>query len=149
MAEIKWIVSTRSGNPVTVLDTGLNALASSAAAISSAIDNDADLDTYADFQLSVTFGSAPTDASICSLYLVRTVDGTNFEDASTTGPVVPRGGFVGAFSVRAVTSAQVMILKEVLLPPRDFKVMLVNSTNQAFPASGSTVKMLTYKQQVV
>jgi hypothetical protein len=144
MASVTW----EQNRDVTALTTELNSLANNAAAISSAIDNDTDLDVYADFELVVTYGSNPTDQSLVELYVVRTVDGTNYEDASTTGPVVPRTGYVGGFSLRAVTTAQRIVIPEVRLPPRDFKVFVINKSGQTTAASGNTVKLKTYRQQV-
>lgn len=144
MADVKWV----QNRDLSILTTDLNSLANNAAALSSAIDNDTDLDVYADFELVVTYGTNPTNQSLVELYIVRTVDGTNFEDASTTGPVVPRGGFVGGFSLQATTSAQRIVIPEVRLPPRDFKVMVINKSGQTMAASGNTLKAKTYKYQI-
>jgi hypothetical protein len=151
MSAVKWLNSTRSGNPISVLTTELNSLASTGSAITaSAIDNDTDHDMYADFELVITYGSAPTAGSLIELYVVRTVDGTNFEDGSTTGPVVPASGFAGAFVLRAVTTAQRMIVPGVAIPPRDFHVMVVaKTTGQTAAASGNTLKALFYGEQIV
>jgi hypothetical protein len=144
MASVKW----EQNRDVTALDTALNSLANNAAALSAAIDNDADLDVYADIELVVTYGTNPTDQSLVECYVVRTIDGTNFEDASTTGPILPRASFVGGFSLRAVTTAQRIVIPEVRLPPRDFKIFVVNKSGQAMAASGNTVKLKTYRLQV-
>lgn len=151
MAAEKWLQSTRSGNPISVLTTELNSLTTTGSAITgSAIDNDTDLDIYADFELVITYGTGPTAGSAIELYIVRTVDGTNFEDASTTGPIVPQGGFVGAFILRSVTTAQRMIIPGVPIPPRDFHVMVVaKTTGQTAAASGNTLKAFFYGRQSV
>jgi len=144
MSSVKW----QQNRDLSILTTELNSLASTAAVLSAAIDNDSDLDTHADFELVVTFGSSPTNFSLVELYLVRTVDGTNYDDASATGPILPRNGFIGGFSVRNVTTAQRIVIPGVELPPRDFKLLIVNATNQAFPSSGNTLKAHTYRKQV-
>jgi hypothetical protein len=154
MSDIKWRSSTRSGNAsgVDILTTELNSLANNAgSAPSTAVPNDTgnvDLDFYVDLELTVTFGSAPTDGFAVECYVVRQIDGSNYEDASSSGPIVPRNGFVGSFLVRNVTTAQRIIIPGVVLPPRDFKLMVVNKTGQAFPASGSKVRGYFYKEQV-
>jgi hypothetical protein len=149
MASIKWALSGRSGNPVTLLTTELNSLGVDAAALTAAIDNDADHDTFADFELFVNFSGTPGGPESVDLYAVRSVDGTNFEDASATGPIRPRAQLLGAFLAQANSTDQRLILSEVRLPPRDFKLMLYNRTTSAFGASANTLKMLTYTLAVV
>ena len=123
----------------TVLSTGLNSRPSDEGAISAALTVDALL--YADFELAVTFGVAPTAGKVCELYLVRQIDGTNDEDYSTSSVAYgPANGYVGAFPVRAVTTAQRIIVPGVLLPSLDFKVLLINRTGQTMAASGNTLK---------
>lgn len=127
------------------MSTELDALASGSAIIGAAVDNDLG-DLYCDLELNVTFASAPAAGGFIDVYFVRTIDGTNYEDAVTgASEVPPANGYVGSFFTRAVTSAQKMGLNEVRLPGRDFKLYVVNNTNQAFPASGSTVKAFFYR----
>ncbi len=148
MGAVQLKASARASNPVTCLSTELNSLANNSGALSAAISNDAsdELDLYMDLELAVTFGTAPTADSLCEIYIVRTVDGTNYEDNSTEGR--PRDGYVGGFVLDNVTSAQRLVLRQVPCPPRDFKVYLLNKSGQAFPASGSTVGAFFYTNQV-
>lgn len=150
MAAEKWLLSTRSGNPVTVMTTELNSLTTTGSAISSAIDNDADRDMYADVELLIDYGTGPTAGSVIELYHIRTVDGTNFEDGSTTGPVVPQSGYVGAFVLRNTTDTQRIIIPGVPIPPRDFKALIVaRTTGQTAQASGNTLVYFFYGRQSV
>lgn len=148
-ATIRWKASARATNPATVLSTGLDALANNAGALSAAESNDAaaELDLYADAELVVTFGTAPTENSLVELYIVRTVDGTNYEDNGTEGR--PADGYVGGFILDNVTTAQRIMLRGIRLPPRDFKIYALNKSGQAFPASGSTIKLYYYTEQAV
>ena len=140
----------RSGAPIMFVSTELNSLGAGSWAISSAIDADADLDLEVDLFLSVTFGSAPPADTPIYCYMVRSLgDGSTFEDGATSGPVLPKNGGVGQWLVRSVNTAQVMCIPNVRLPAADFKLMIGNGTNQAFPASGSTVKAVPSKLQVV
>lgn len=145
MASVLWEHSTRGGNPLTVMSTQLDALASGSGAIGAEVDNGDALDLYCDAELVVTFGTAPADGGTVDLYFVRQVDGTNYEDAVTgASEVPPRNGYVGSFFVRNATANRIVI-PECRCPPRDFKFYVVNNTNQAFPASGSTVKAFFYR----
>jgi hypothetical protein len=133
---------------VSVMTTELNALASSTGkAISAAIDNSAleQGDLFDDLELTVTFASAPTAGSVVELYLLTSIDaGTSYADGSTT--VLPQGSlFVGGFAVRAVNTIQRMHLRGVALPPGLFKYLVQNTTNQAFPATGSTLERNPYQ----
>lgn len=150
MTALKWLQSTRSGNPVNLMTTELDSLGTTGSALSAAIDNDADLDMLMDLFLTIDYGSAPTAGSRIECYVVRSYDGTNFEDASTTGPVVPQGGYVGAFVLTATTNTQILCLPGVSVPPEDFKVMVVaKTTGQTAVSSGNTLKALFYGEQIV
>lgn len=136
----------------TVMSTELNALTQpTGKAISSALDNsDAvaqpTLDLFADLELKVTFASAPTAGTVVELYLLPSIDGTVYPDGSAS--ILPQSSlYVGGFAVRAVTTAQVMVLRGVALPPGSFKLLVQNTTNVAFPATGSTLRMNTYQIQ--
>jgi hypothetical protein len=143
-----FLQKLRSTTPVTVLSTELNSLANNAAALSVTLTQESEGDFYGEFELVVTFGTAPSSNSTVEMYFVKTVDGTNFEDASTTGPVTPQAPDY-IFTVRNVTTTQRRVSPKLLLPSRDFKILLVNKTGQPFQASGNTLKMLKVSEQAV
>jgi hypothetical protein len=139
----------------TVMSTELNAIvASSGKAISSALSNGADAtsahgDLFADLELAVDFVTAPTAGTVVELYLLPSIDGgTTYPDGSTS--ILPQSSlYVGGFAVRNTTAAQVMVLRGVALPPGYYKYLVQNTTNQAFPATGSTLRQNTYQLQSV
>lgn len=119
-----------------------------ASSAGTAQDNSSNLDLYADFVLSVTFGSAPTAGDTCDLYLLPSVDGgTNYSDAAVAA-TPPKELFAGSFYLRAVTTAQVVVLANVQIPEK-WKACLVNNSGQSFPASGSTLKYQSWHLQSV
>lgn len=149
MASIKLEAASIS----TVLSTELNSLANAAAALGTEYDNSSNLYLWATFELNVTFGSSPTAGNTVDLYIIPAPDGTNYDD-NTTGAsgAAPSTSYVGGFPLRAVTSAQKVplgVVRRIDLPPTKFKVFVVNGSGQAFPASGSTVKMIPYRYQSV
>lgn len=148
MAQIQLSPSGRATDPAPLLSAELNSLANNAGALSSsAIENVSDLDLYVDIELVATFGVAPAANTTLDVYFVRSVDGVNFEDASAAAP--PQNGFVGSFPVQAITSVQRMVLPQILCPPRDFKVFVVNNaTGQALAAAGNTLKGYFYRLSV-
>lgn len=154
MASVKW----EAASIASLATTELNSLANNAAALGAEYDNTpGGANNYEAglFELNVTFGTNPTAGAPVELYLIPAADGTNYDDGSATGPVAPTNSFIGACYVRAVTTAQKMILGvpgavlgPILLPPVKFKMLVYNKSGQAFPASGSTLKMVPYRRQV-
>lgn len=145
---IKW---DNSLSVVSVLTTELNSLANNAAAITAtAFDNTSNLAERGDIELVATWGTNPTADSVVECYFARTADqGSNYEDASTTGPIVPGNGYVGAFILRAVTTAQRIIIPRVELPPYKMHVLVVNKSGQTTAASGNTLKIYPYRRTIV
>lgn len=137
----------------TVMSTELNAVAATTGkAISSAIVNDDSvaqptLDLFADLELAVDFVTAPTAGTVVELYLLPSIDGgTTYPDGSTS--ILPQTSlYVGGFAVRNTTAAQVMVIRGIALPPGYYKYLVQNTTNQAFPATGSTLRQNTYQIQ--
>lgn len=145
MSTIQW---TTPASIETVLSTELNSLASAAGAVSDVLTSDRKL--YGDLELVVTFGTAPTDGSLVEVYVATRQDGTNFEDYATgASGYGPRAGFVGGFPVRNVTTGQRIHLRQVVLPPVDFRIYVLNRTGQSMAASGNTVKLRRYTEEVV
>ncbi len=138
----------------TLASTELNSLANNAGALGAEYDNATNLYMYGVFELNVTFGTNPTAGNTVDLYIIPAPDGTNYDD-NTTGAsgAAPITTYVGGFPLRAVTTAQKVPLglglTLVNLPPTKFKAFLLNKSGQAFPASGSTVKMVPYRYQSV
>lgn len=139
------------GSQATLLSTGLNSLANNALALSSAYDNTqaaaGDGYTLCDVELVVTYGVAPTANTGCTLWLLGTQDGTNYEDgdASTTPARLPDA----VFPLRAVTTAQ-RVIRRVWLPWGASKALLKNDgTGQAMASSGNTLKVRPVARQGV
>lgn len=141
-----WTAGVSRGN---VLSTELNSLANAGlTAVGAELANQTNLDVWAIAVLSVTFGSAPTLNSICALYAVCAVDGTNYESGSATIRY-PQDSFVGSFQLYNSTSALIYASKPFMLRPFKTKFALLNNSGQAFPASGSTVALWTFNRSIV
>jgi len=148
MATIKYIL----GSITTIADTELNGLTNNTGVLGKEYVNSTGLYIRGLFQLSVTWGSAPTVDTEVRLYLAKSLDDTNYEDGSAT--IMQANNFVGSFIVRAVTTAQVMTLRGLQgewteLPPTKFKPILYNASGQAFPSTGNLLKLLPYGLQSV
>ena len=140
MATIKWTAYTDRS---TVLTTELNALANAGrSAAGTEINNATNLDRWGKFELAVTFGTAPSAGGYVEIYAVTAPDGTNYEDGSNTvDPGTHK--LIDRIPVRAVTTAQRLTGRQFSLEPAKTKFLLLNGSGQAFPASGSTLKLYT------
>jgi hypothetical protein len=146
--QVKW--SSYAAALASGLTTELNSLANgSYSAVGSEIDNAASgaHHMYADFELGVTYGSAPSAGGYVALFLVQAIDGTNYQDGG--GSVAPPAtAWVGNFPLRQVTTAQRVALRHVLLPNSKFKLVAQNNAGQAMAASGNTLGYRAYNEEV-
>jgi len=140
------ITNTR-GTIQTLLTTELNSLANNTNAISgSAITFTNAGHLQAEIELVVTFGTAPTANTCLTLWLLREVDGTNYEDGGSS--VTPGRAPDAFFPLRAVTTAQRIIMPITNMPPGTAYVLVRNDgTGQTTAASANTVKIRTFTQQ--
>lgn len=125
----------------TLLSTELNSLANNTNAVhASSVTITSSTFVRAELELVVTYGTAPTANSSVLVWLLREVDGTNFEDggASVTPTRVPDA----IFTLRAVTTAQRIIVPIDLPPGTTVRPLVRNdATGQAMAASGNTLKL--------
>lgn len=147
MASIKWEAAAIA----TLASTELNSLANGSAALGAEYDNATNLYTFGLFECNVTFGTNPTAGNLINLYLIPAPDGTNYDDSASPYPPT---AYVGGFAVRAVTTAQkiplgLAVFGLVALPPTKFKMLVLNNAGFAFPASGTTIKMVPHRLQSV
>ena len=134
-------VKNSRGTIKTALDTALNSMANNTNVLSSAVSFEtADQGMqFCEGELVVTFGSAPTANTSFCCWLLREIDGTNYEDGGTS--VTPTRPPDLIFTVRAVTTAQ-RIIAVCDLPPGTVKALLRNDgTGQAIASSGNTLKI--------
>lgn len=144
MASFQWEADTIQ----TLMTTELDALANGSSAIAATgYDPTSTGYTHGEFELNVTFGSAPTAEATVDLYLIPAMDGTNYATTATgASPVQPSTAYAGGFPCKANTSAQKIPLGvgqagKLELPACPFKAYVKNGSGQAFPANSSTLKM--------
>lgn len=143
MAETKFTAKETAEN---VLTTELNGLTNTSRKTSAAFSNDAattERFLYADFELSLGTQTARTGSPNVVMYILPEVDGTNYATGSDT--ITPSSELIaGVFTFPADATAHRTILRGVLLPPSNFKVLIINNTSQTFNATGNTLKMQRY-----
>lgn len=145
--EAAW--SSKSGATGGQLTTELNSLAvatsgsTGVSTAASAYDNtgSTDLDQYGAFQLAVDFASAPTAGGSVEVYANETLDGSNY----APHPAIADLGtvrYLGSIQIPATAAAFVVASPwTFLMRPGKMKFIVVNRTDQAFPASGSTLTL--------
>lgn len=136
----------------TCLTTELNALATgSAGAAGPAQGADATAaEMLLDFELltggSVTPGTNPR----ADLYLIRSADGTNYEDATTgASESLPPDALVGSFVPTTGAGTKRMILRDVPCPPGLWKAILQNEIGVSLAATGNTLRYRRHSYQSV
>jgi hypothetical protein len=132
-------VKNLRGTVTAILTTALNSMANNANVLSATITLGTGEPGYrfGEAELLVTFGTNPTANTAFVAWILREIDGTNYEDGGTS--VTPTRVPDMIFTVRAVTTAQ-RIIAICDLPPGSFKVLIRNdATGQAIAASGNTL----------
>lgn len=130
----------------SALTTELNSLANgSYTAASAAIDNETGLYEYMGAELALA-SLTPTGTPSASLFLVESLDGTNYADGG--GSVVPANeSLIGTFSLSTGVGAKRRILSKILIPPFPFKLIVLNNAGVALAASGNTLKVRRYNER--
>lgn len=135
---------------VSDLTTELNSLANgSYSNASSAVDNLTDLYEYMEVELAIASITTGSGAPYCGLYLVKEIDGTNYEDGG--GATAPAStALIATFPLRAsTTAAQRVVVGPIAIPPAHFKLVLQNNAGAALASSGNTVKHRRFNEQSV
>lgn len=147
MADLKLKAGVSATDALT---TGLDSLADAARAISGAIDNSTNLDLYMDLQLEIKYTSSAPSAGVivAEVYLVPTVDGTNYSEGSAS--ITPQASrMVATFESRNGSTSNFEYLDTlgIPIPVGSFKLLLVNKSGKTLASSGNTLKYRTYKLQ--
>jgi hypothetical protein len=140
------ILNTR-GTIQTLLSTEMNALANDTNAVhATSVTITSATFTRCELELLVEFGVAPTANSSIVLWLLREIDGTNFSDG--TASVIPTIVPTAFFPLRAVTTAQrIIVIAD--LPPGPVRPLIRNEgTGQAFAATGHTLKVRPFTESI-
>lgn len=136
-------VINKRGTRDTLLSTEMNSLANNSQAVhASSVTPTSTSFQLGQYELNVTFGTAPSANTSIFVWLLQETDGTNFEDGSAS--VTPTRNPDLVFSVRAVTTAQrIACIAE--LPPGPIRALVRNNgTGVAFASSGNTLTVRPY-----
>lgn len=140
MSTVKW--SPYGTYTAAIAGASLQNLATATAVLGSAIDNTSNLYVYSDWDLTCKFQASPTAGSTVDLYLLPSLDGTNYADGSAS--VTPsRTLLVGTFPVQPNTTAQRIAVRGVMLSPGKVKPLVINNAGQSM-TNNSTDNVLSY-----
>jgi hypothetical protein len=144
MASSKWATPEAI---VTLLSTELNALANNGVVLSAAINNETELYTHLNLELYVAAqGSARSAGAYVAVYILPSVDGTNFDDATVAAALDAMQVYM---ALDAATTARYKVKVNIPSPPLQFKLQVENKTGQAFANTLSTLKYRRHMGQVV
>lgn len=143
--KILWDAAVNSeGN---VLTTELDSLADDGvSAPGTEFDNSTNLVTKGWLEFGITFGSAPTSNAAVTIYMLKSLDGTNYESAPILA--VRNAEPIAMFGMEATTSARIYNSPMFDLPPSKLKFVAINESGQAFPVSGTTVELFTASKEI-
>jgi hypothetical protein len=136
-------ITQTNGTIQTALSTELDSLANNSLVLSSAITLTSAGYVMGQIELTVTFGSTPTQSRACPVWFLTDIDGTDYEigDSSVTPARIPDL----ILPILPITTIQRITRRGIALPPGTFKVLLKNDgTGQAMASSGNTLKILPY-----
>jgi hypothetical protein len=131
----------------TYLSTELNSLANDGNKLGAAIDNS----TNRDFYLDVEVYLASVDLSVQTnpaiyIYLVKSLDDTNYEDGSDS--VDPAKAPTQVIALRVVNATQRRVTETpIVIPPGSFKLLIENKAGAALASSGNTVKYRKFSEE--
>lgn len=157
MADIpmKWAAPTVGY--VNYLTTTLNALANNALDLGAEINNEANLATFLDLELTLaSLDLSGQSAPAVDIYLIESIDGgTDFDtvtDAVTAEASMPPVDKICArIGLRpgAGAEAKLAVKSMIPIPPGRFKLCPRNKTGVAFGATGNILSYRTYNLKAV
>jgi hypothetical protein len=123
-------------------------MANGARVLSDEIDNLTGLYLFDDVEwYHAATGFTPAVGAVIELYLIRVdLDDSGYEDGDASIEP-PASNLVGVFNIRASTAAQKHIIRQIPLPPANYKYLVVNLTNGTLAASGNTLRRQPYRYQ--
>lgn len=155
--DIKWEAPTVA--LISYLTTTLNSLDQNVIDIGAAINNETNLCTYMDLELtlaSVDWSSATVPAAY--IYMFESVDGgadfdTNEDGVSSDADAPPADKVIAIMGWRpdTETKANIVVKSMIPIPPGRFKLGIQNKAGVAvaFAASGNVLAYRTYNLNVV
>ena len=148
------ILYSANSSLTTYMSTDLNSLANDTTNVGAVIlDNTSNKhhNIMAELYLASVDLSAQSAPTV-ELYLVPSIDGTNYCDAGTdasTTDLPPGSAHIGSFYIQETSAAhRAAILVKECLQALKYTIVLINKTGAAFNAAGNILKIMTNSDQV-
>lgn len=134
-------------SPISLMTTELNALAAGGTADQAAdFDNNVSTARYmlGLLTLDIDYVTAPVANGEIAVYARYRIDGTNLSDAASLEAM-----FIGSFRVQNTTARQGLVMSAwpFTLSPVIQRMRLVNNTSQAFPATGTVLRLIPWRTE--
>jgi len=147
--KILWEVESASAR----MTTELNALADNGIAVDVGdYANQTNKFRFACFLLKANdFAAAPSAGALFELHIFYKLDGTNYgdgEDGDVAAPTPTGNSLHGIFNIEAAAGVQFQQVLDVPILPFAFRTCIVNKCGQALVATGSTLNMYPYEEEV-
>lgn len=147
MATAKWTAQTAQ----TMATTALNSLAAGAySGVLTEYDNSTGLYLYADIEVLLGADlTAAAGAPHIGVFLIPTLDGTNYPNPPSGTGAVPPTYFVGSILANASAAFRRGFLRGVVLPPTKFKLNLLHAlhASTAWNSTGNVCTAYLYNEQ--
>jgi len=113
-------------------------------AASAAIANQTNLDIYVDIEVNLA-SLSPTTGAHVDLYILEAIDGTNYPAQSAADLRLTTTQLLVTIPIgTTATTAQRVVVRNVVIPPGSSEIKLDNQAGVALNASGNTVKFNAY-----
>jgi hypothetical protein len=137
---------------LTPLTTQMDALASSSASAAGPAQgsDSGDAEVLLDFELKTGGSITPGTNPRIDLYIIRSIDGTDYEDVVTgASESLPPDAFVGSFVPTAGAGTKIMVLRDIACPPGLWKALVLNEGGVALSGTGNVLTARPHSFQTV
>jgi hypothetical protein len=143
MATVSWAAPEST---VSYLTTELNSLANAANKLGGEIDNATGLYRWLSIEL-VLASLTPTSGGRVNVYLIPSVDATNYADGGDSLDPTPEY-LLTVLYLDTATAAKRKTAHNLPIPPLKFKLLIENVSGVSFAAASNTVKYRRYNESV-
>lgn len=139
-SKVNWLTYPAA---TSYLTSGMNSLANNGRKFGTGVSSTRDQYMDAEFTLA-TQGSARSAGAVIELYLIPSVDGTNYAYGADAGPDPAGTHLVGLFQFDAAVTARIDNVIGIFVPAGNWLLAVIQRTGQAFAASGNILKYTLY-----
>lgn len=130
------------------LSAGLNSLASAGQVVGGTINNDTDRNRWMQIEIALALqGTARVVGAHIAVYLLSSIDGSVFSYGSSSVDPSP-STLLTTLAFDAVVTARTVVSLALPIPATDFQLVFENNTGQTLAASGNTMRLVFWNEEV-